>query len=155
MLYLVNLFPTYSKIITGISRQVSFYKQLAHKMSLWHVCDYSIPDDCNSCEQLTWQWAATYGSFATQCNNSKLTIFQEKLLTLLNCYNFLWVQWWHNCSPAASFSNRVMTPYLLKLHLQTFLSVPITQKCQIVWVVTLFVGNERYALHWRLLNWIL
>ena len=49
----------------------------------------------------------------------------------------------HNCSPAASFANCVMTLYLLKVHLQTFLSVPITQKCQILSCDTL-VGNERY-----------
>jgi len=39
-------------------------------------------------------------------------------------------------SPAASFADCVMTLYLLKVHLQTFLSIPVTQKCQI-WVVTL------------------
>jgi hypothetical protein len=50
----------------------------------------------------------------------------------LKCYNFLWVQRRHNCSPAVSFANCVMTLYLLKLHLQMFLSIPITQKCQIV-----------------------
>jgi len=38
------------------------------------------------------------------------------------------VQRRHNCSPAASFVNCVMTLYLLKVHLQTFLSIPITQK---------------------------
>ena len=34
----------------------------------------------------------------------------------------------HNCSPAASFTNCVMTLYLLKLRLQMFLSMPITEK---------------------------
>ena len=34
----------------------------------------------------------------------------------------------HNCSPAASFANCAITLYLLKVHLQTFLSIPITQK---------------------------
>jgi hypothetical protein len=37
-----------------------------------------------------------------------------------------------------------LTLYLLKVHLQTFLSVPITQKCQILSCDTL-VANERYA----------
>ena len=63
----------------------------------------------------------------------------------LKCYNFIWVQRRHNCSPAASFANCVMTLYLLKMHLQTFLSIPIlvTQKCQILICDTL-VPNERY-----------
>ena len=37
----------------------------------------------------------------------------------------------HNCSLASSCAYCVMTLYLLKVHLQTFLSIPITQKCQI------------------------
>ena len=67
-----------------------------------------------------------------QCHNSKCVIFQERLLKILKCYNFLWVQRRHNCSPAASFANCVMTLYLLKVHLQTFLSIPVTKKCQIL-----------------------
>jgi hypothetical protein len=58
--------------------------------------------------------------------------FQEKLLKVLKCYNFLRVQQQHNCSPAVSFANCVTTLYLLKVHLQTFLAIPITQKCQIL-----------------------
>jgi hypothetical protein len=34
--------------------------------------------------------------------------------------------------PAASFADFAMTLYLLKAHLQTFLSMPIIQKFQIV-----------------------
>ena len=79
-----------------------------------------------------------------QCHNSKCVIFQERLLKVLKCYNFLWVQRRHNCSPVASFANCVMTLYLLKVHLQTFLSIPITQKCQILSCDTLVV-NERYV----------
>jgi hypothetical protein len=78
-----------------------------------------------------------------QCHNSKFMIFQERLLKVLKCYNFLWVQQRHNCSLAVSFANRVMTLYLLKVHLQTFLSIPTTQKCQILSCDTL-VANERY-----------
>jgi hypothetical protein len=37
-----------------------------------------------------------------------------------------------------------MTLYLLKVHLQTFLSTPITQKCHISSCDTL-VANERYG----------
>jgi len=85
-----------------------------------------------------------------QRHNSKVSqlkiwdFFQEKILKVLKCYNFLWVQRRHNCSPAASFANHVMTLYLLKVHLQTFLSVPITQKYQILSCDTL-VANVRYV----------
>ena len=72
-----------------------------------------------------------------QCHNSKCVIFQERLLKLLKCYNLLLVQRRHNCSPAASFANCLMTLYPLKAHLQTFLSIPITKKCQILSCVTL------------------
>jgi hypothetical protein len=54
------------------------------------------------------------------------------------------VQQWHNCCPAASFANCVMTLYLLKVYLQTFLSIPIAQKCQILCCDTPD-ANERYA----------
>jgi hypothetical protein len=76
------------------------------------------------------------------CNNSKFVIFQEKMLKFSKCYNFLWVQIRHYCSPAASFSNYVMTLYLLKVSLQTFLSIPITHKCQIL-SCNILVANER------------
>jgi len=78
-----------------------------------------------------------------QCHNSKFVIFQERLLKILKCYNFLWVQRQHNCSPAASFANCVMTLYLLKVHLQTFISIPITKKCQILSCDSV-VANEQY-----------
>jgi hypothetical protein len=77
------------------------------------------------------------------CHNSKCVIFQERLLMVLKCYNFLCVQRWHNCSLAASFANCIMKIYLLKVHLQTFLSIPITQKCQI-WSCDTLVANERH-----------
>ena len=87
----------------------------------------------------------THRSFATTVHNSKCVIFQERLWKFLKCYNFLWVQRRHNCSPAASFANYLMTLYLLKVHLQTFLSIPITQKCQILSCDAL-VANERYVM---------
>jgi hypothetical protein len=80
------------------------------------------------------------------CHNSKCVIFQERLLKVLKCYNFLWVQRRHNCSPMASCANCIMTLYLLKVHLQMLLSIPITQKCQILSCDTL-VTNERYSVH--------
>jgi hypothetical protein len=84
-----------------------------------------------------------------QCHNSKSVIFQEKLLKVLKCYNFLWPQRRQNCSPTARFANCVMTLYLLKVHLQTFLSIRITQKWQILSCDTL-VANEWYVC-WELL----
>jgi hypothetical protein len=71
-------------------------------------------------------------------------IFQEKPLKVLKCYNLLRKQQQqHNYSPVVSFANSVMTFYLLKVHLQMFLSIPVTQKCQILSCDTL-VANERY-----------
>jgi hypothetical protein len=93
-----------------------------------------------------------YRSFATTCHNSKFVIFQENLLKVLKCYNFLWVQRRHSCSPAASFANCFMILYLLKVHLQTFLSTPITRKCQILSCDTL-VANERYVSSYCVMTW--
>jgi len=91
-----------------------------------------------------WYFCRHIAHLRQQCHNSKSVIYQERLLKVLKCYYFLWVQWKHNCSPAASFANCVVTPYLLKVHLQTFLSIPITQKYQILSCDTL-VANERYV----------
>jgi len=55
-----------------------------------------------------------------KCHNSKFVIFQEKYLKVVKCYNFLRVQRWHNCSPAASFAKCIMTLYLLKVELHNF-----------------------------------
>ena len=81
-----------------------------------------------------------------QGHNSNLVIFQEKHLKFLKCYTFLWVQRRHNCSPAASFANCVMSLYLLKVHQQTFLSIPTIKKYHILSCDTL-VANERYILN--------
>jgi hypothetical protein len=81
--------------------------------------------------------------FRQQYHNSKFVIFQERLLKVLKCYNFLSVQRRHNCSPAESFANRVMTLQLVKVHLQTFISIPITQKYQIL-ICDSLVANQRY-----------
>jgi hypothetical protein len=110
-----------------------------------HIAHF--PQQCHNC---------TYHPFPTtlsqlhisphlpqHCHNSKCVIFQERLLKVLKCYNFLYVQRRHNCSPAASLANCVMTLYLLKVYPQTFLSIPITEKCQILSCDTL-VANERY-----------
>jgi hypothetical protein len=90
-------------------------------------------------------WASQHvAHLRQQCHNSKSAIFQDRIFKgvfFFKCYNFLYVQRRHNCSPAASFANCVMTLYLLKVHLQTFLSIPVTQKCQILSCDTL-VANE-------------
>ena len=52
-------------------------------------------------------------------------------------------------SPAASFANCVMTLDLLKVHLQTFPSIPINQKCQILICDTL-VANKRNVCYTRI-----
>jgi hypothetical protein len=44
-----------------------------------------------------------------QCHNSKCVTFQEKILKVSKCYNFLWVHRRHYRSPAASFANCVLT----------------------------------------------
>ena len=76
---------------------------------------------------LQWLKLGHIAHLRQQYHNSKYIIFQEKLLMVLKCYNFLWLQRRHNCCPAASFTNCVMILYLLKLDLQMFLSTPITQ----------------------------
>ena len=76
-------------------------------------------------------------------------IFQEKLLKVLKCCSFLWVQRRPSCSPAASFANCVMTLYLLKVHLQTFHSLPITKERKNFWVVTL-LSQMSDILYWLL-----
>ena len=67
-----------------------------------------------------------------KCLNSKFVIFQKEHLKDLNCYTIMWVRQRNDCSPAANFANCVMTLYLLKVHLQMFPSIPITQICQIL-----------------------
>jgi hypothetical protein len=57
-----------------------------------------------------------------KCHNSKLVIFREKRLKFLKCYTFLWVQRRHNCSPAASFANCVMTLYLSSTNVSFYIN---------------------------------
>jgi len=94
------------------------------------------------CRRLNWI-IVYFAHLRQQCHSSKCAIFQERLLKVLKYYSFLWVQWRHNCFSVASFANCVMTLYLLNVHLQTFLSIPITQKCQILSYDTL-VAYERF-----------
>ena len=77
-----------------------------------------------------------------QCQNSQFVVLQKKILKVLKCCDFLCVQRQHNRSPAANFANCVMTLYLVKSHLQEFLSISIIKKFQILRCDTL-VANER------------
>ena len=124
--------------------------QNSRQLMFAHAWSPTISGAANSVQYQAWVYIA---HLRQQCHNSKLVIFQEKLLKVLKCYTFLWVQWRHNCSPAASFANYVMTLYLLKVHLPTFLSTPITQKWQILSCNTL-VANERYVMdpNWALIE---
>jgi hypothetical protein len=76
-------------------------------------------------------------SFATTVSQLKICDFSGETFK-----GFLRVQRRQNCSPAVSFAKFVMTLYLLRVRLQTFLSIPMTQKCQILNYDTL-VANER------------
>jgi len=66
-------------------------------------------------------------------HNSKFVIFQEKILKVLKCYNFLWVQRRHNCSPAASFC---------KLRYDT---IPVKSASA---NVSFYTSNSKYAKFW-------
>jgi len=113
------------------------------RMDLHTVCTfYSVSEHGSFTAQRTCT-RLDFAHLRQACHNSKFVIFQEKLLKVLKCYNFLWAQRRHNCSPAASFANCVMTLYLLKVHLQTILPIPVTQKCQILSCGTP-VASERF-----------
>jgi hypothetical protein len=125
------------------------HRPFVTKVSQLHQCHHyssvtttavSPLQECHDYSSVT----TTAVSRLQQCHNSKFVIFQETRLKVLKCYNFLRVQRRHNCTPAASLANCVMTLYLLKVHLQTFLSIPITQKCQILSRETL-VAKERHV----------
>jgi len=74
----------------------------------------------------------TFFSFAATVSQLKICDFSGQTFKGFEALKALWVQRRHNCSPAASFANCVMTLYLFKVYLQTFLSTPVTQKCQIL-----------------------
>jgi hypothetical protein len=90
--------------------------------------------------------ALTHRSFATTVSQLKICDFSGEILKRLKCYNFLWVQRRHNCSPAASFANCFMTLYLFKVHLQTFLCISMTQNTRI-WFVTLLSQMSDISYH--------
>jgi len=129
----------YCSFATTVSQHSSVTTQQCHNTAVSQHSSVTT----QKCHNTT---VSQHSSVTTQqCHNSKCVIFQEKRLKVLKCCNFLWVQRRHNCSPAASFENCVMTLYPLKVHLRMFLSIPITQKCQIFSCDSLF-ANERYVL---------
>ena len=98
----------------------------------------------NSNNSVTTQ--TTVSQLKQQCHNSKCMIFQERILKVLKCYNFLRVQQRHNCSPAASFANCVMTLYLLKVHLQNVSFYTNYSKMPNFELWHTLVANERYCI---------
>jgi len=129
---LQHITTVYQKFLERL-RQLKCWHLVIHFLKWWLLAVH--------CQGWTDQHIA---HLRQQCHNSKRVIFQDRLLKVLKCYNFLWVQRRHNCSPAVSFANCDMTLYLLKVYLQTFLSIPITQKCRILSCDAL-VTNERYV----------
>jgi len=106
-------------------------------------CDNSVTTLSQHCDNSVTTLRQQCHNIATTVSQLKICDFSGETFKGLKCYNFLRVQQRHNCSPAASFANCVTTLYLLKVHLQTFLAIPITQKCQILSCDTL-VANEQY-----------
>ena len=136
--------------VTTVSQHNSVTTQQCHNTSVTtQQCHNTTVSQHNSvttqqCHNTT---VSQHNSVTTQIQ----WFFLKKLLKVLKCYNFLLVQWRHICSPAANFANCVTTPYLLKVHLQTFPSIPITQKCQTLSCDTL-VANEPYVIQSCQLN---
>jgi hypothetical protein len=113
-------------------------------LSLTFTAGYVTYKTASALSHSLYNYLLYFTHLCQQCHNSKCVIFQERLLKVLKCYNFLRAQQRHNRCPPASFANCVMTRYLLKMQLQTFLSIPITQKCQILSFDTL-VANEWFV----------
>jgi len=116
----------------------TFYRlQILHLVSTYFMLTFKF----NSYHSLMGYDNIPYVVISLISHNSVTTqylwFFRRTFWKVLKCYNFLWVQRRHDCSPAASFANCVMTLYLLKVYLQTFLSIPITQKNDKLWVVAL------------------
>jgi hypothetical protein len=163
--YILNFFVLYGtsmKLATWVAETCCTVIEL-HQYTLvhllvliiycvWYICHYK--ETCLSVLDSSlkiavyWHLSRRYRSPATTVSQLKITDFSGKILKVLKCYNLLWVQRRHNCSPAASFANCVMTLYMLKMQLQTFLSISLTKKCQILSCDTL-VANERCGSSFR------
>jgi hypothetical protein len=92
----------------------------------------SVRKDLKTCHLASYNSGFVHISLFTTISQLKFCDFcRRNFWRFLKFYNYLGVQKRHNCSPAASFANWVLKQYLLKVHLLTFPSIPITQKCQI------------------------
>ena len=83
---------------------------------------------------------ARIAHFRQKCHNSKSVIFQYHLLKVLKCYNFFMRATTTQLLSSGEFCKLRYDTILV--HLQTFLSIPITQKCQIL-SFDILVENER------------
>jgi hypothetical protein len=117
--------------------KVALKKKLQPQFFIWRsefiLCWYAVMQLCYN------SW---YCSFLTRVSQLKICDFSGETLKVLKCYNFLWLQRQHNCSPVESFADCVMTLFLLKVHLQTFLFIPVTEKCQILSSDTLVAMSD-------------
>jgi len=91
-------------------------------------CKYFVVHICMYIYIYIYIYICIYRLFATTVSQLKIGDFSGENFKSFRCYHILLVQRIHNCSSAASLTNCIMTLYLLKVHLQTFLSIPITQK---------------------------
>jgi len=66
--------------------------------------------------------------YMAPCFDAHLGLLQVSILHKI-IYNFVLNLYHSSATTAASFANCVMTQYQLTVQLQTFLSIPITQKC--------------------------
>ena len=78
-----------------------------------------------------------------ECHNSKFAIFQEKFLKLLKCYNFFVSATTTQLLSSGEFCKMCYDTIPVKSASETILSIPVTQKCQILSSDTL-VANGRY-----------
>jgi len=89
-----------------------------HRKTKKNLCrggrSQDLPDPALPCSMLSSALKnnSINSSFATTVSQLTMCDYSGEILKILKCYNFLWVQRRHNCSPAASFANCVMTLYL-------------------------------------------
>ena len=75
------------------------------------------------------QLHASYRSFATRVSQLKTCDFSGETFKGFEMFSFsMSGTTQRDCSSGVSFANCVMSLYLLKVDLQTFLSIPVTQK---------------------------
>jgi hypothetical protein len=146
--FLRSALISYMHILSNIShikscRYSNFLKnKIWQKQFIFISCSPILKTFC-PCDICLFKMWSRYRSLATM-SQLKMCDISREIFKALKCYNFLWVQRRHNCFPAVSFANYVLTLYLLKLHLQTFPSIPINKNDKFLSCDTL-VANERYV----------